>query len=150
MIVTGAGRGIGAATARLGAERGYAVALNYRGSKERAEALAAETEAAGDPVASVDSMPMHALVEFMMLASDNNMAESLGRIAAPASLDVLGAALHDPVHWVRLRAGVALLRLGEPGRQVLTRAGSGGDADARDVARLLLSLPAWSLENVSA
>ncbi len=42
MIVTGGGRGIGAATARLGAERGYAVAINYRGSKEQAEALAAE------------------------------------------------------------------------------------------------------------
>ena len=42
MVVTGGGRGIGAATARLGAERGYAVAINYRGSKEQAEALAAE------------------------------------------------------------------------------------------------------------
>ncbi|MGW5876279.1 D-alanyl-D-alanine carboxypeptidase/D-alanyl-D-alanine endopeptidase [Nocardiopsis terrae] len=41
-----------------------------------------EEEAAGDPVAAVDSMPMHALVEHMMLASDNNMAESLGRVAA--------------------------------------------------------------------
>ncbi len=29
MIVTGGGRGIGAATARLGAERGYAVCVNY-------------------------------------------------------------------------------------------------------------------------
>lgn len=41
-----------------------------------------EAESTGDPVASVDSMPMSALVEFMMLASDNNMAESLGRVAA--------------------------------------------------------------------
>ena len=47
MIVTGGGRGIGAATARLGAERGYAVAINYRGSKEQAEALAAEIAAGG-------------------------------------------------------------------------------------------------------
>ena len=30
LIVTGASRGIGAATARLAAERGYAVCLNYR------------------------------------------------------------------------------------------------------------------------
>lgn len=41
-----------------------------------------EAEPSGDPVASVDSMPMSALVEFMMLASDNNMAESLGRVTA--------------------------------------------------------------------
>ena len=47
MVVTGGGRGIGAATARLGAERGYAVAINYRGSKEQAEALAAEIAAGG-------------------------------------------------------------------------------------------------------
>ncbi|GAA1104893.1 D-alanyl-D-alanine carboxypeptidase/D-alanyl-D-alanine endopeptidase [Nocardiopsis metallicus] len=46
------------------------------------EGSPAEAEASGDPVASVDSMPMSALVEFMMLASDNNMAESMSRIAA--------------------------------------------------------------------
>ncbi|MEU3018331.1 MULTISPECIES: D-alanyl-D-alanine carboxypeptidase/D-alanyl-D-alanine-endopeptidase [unclassified Nocardiopsis] len=41
-----------------------------------------EASAAGEPIASVDSAPMSNLVEFMMLASDNNMAESLGRITA--------------------------------------------------------------------
>ena len=46
------------------------------------EGTPAETGVSGDPVASVDSVPMSALVEFMMLASDNNMAESLGRITA--------------------------------------------------------------------
>jgi NAD(P)-dependent dehydrogenase (short-subunit alcohol dehydrogenase family) len=30
VIITGASRGIGAATARLAAQRGYAVCLNYR------------------------------------------------------------------------------------------------------------------------
>ena len=46
MLVTGAGRGIGAATARLAAARGYAVAVNYRASRQAAEALV-ETIAAG-------------------------------------------------------------------------------------------------------
>ena len=32
MIVTGGGRGIGAATARLGAQRGYGVCVNYLGN----------------------------------------------------------------------------------------------------------------------
>ncbi|SIO90413.1 D-alanyl-D-alanine carboxypeptidase/D-alanyl-D-alanine-endopeptidase [Nocardiopsis sp. JB363] len=41
-----------------------------------------EAESVGEPVASVDSAPVSALVEYMMLASDNNMAEALGRVAA--------------------------------------------------------------------
>jgi NAD(P)-dependent dehydrogenase (short-subunit alcohol dehydrogenase family) len=40
MIVTGGGRGIGAATARLAASRGYAVCINYRRDREAAERLA--------------------------------------------------------------------------------------------------------------
>ena len=36
LIVTGASRGIGAATARLAGERGYHVAVNYNASPERA------------------------------------------------------------------------------------------------------------------
>ena len=47
MIVTGAGRGIGAATARLAGQRGYAVAVNYRTAQRQAEALAVEIESAG-------------------------------------------------------------------------------------------------------
>jgi NAD(P)-dependent dehydrogenase (short-subunit alcohol dehydrogenase family) len=42
MIVTGGGRGIGAATARLAAARGYAVCINYRRDREAAERLAKE------------------------------------------------------------------------------------------------------------
>jgi NAD(P)-dependent dehydrogenase (short-subunit alcohol dehydrogenase family) len=42
MIVTGGGRGIGAATARLAAQRGYAVCVNYRSDRSAAEKLAKE------------------------------------------------------------------------------------------------------------
>ena len=42
VIITGASRGIGAACARLFAREGWAVAVNYRNSREKAEALAAE------------------------------------------------------------------------------------------------------------
>jgi len=42
MVVTGGGRGIGAATARLGAERGYAVCINYLKNGKAAETLARE------------------------------------------------------------------------------------------------------------
>ena len=47
LIVTGASRGIGAATARLAAQHGYAVCINYRRGREQAETLRAELESAG-------------------------------------------------------------------------------------------------------
>lgn len=47
MLITGASRGIGAATALLAAERGFAVALNYRREQEAAQALVAQITRAG-------------------------------------------------------------------------------------------------------
>jgi NAD(P)-dependent dehydrogenase (short-subunit alcohol dehydrogenase family) len=47
MIVTGGGRGIGAATARLAGRRGYAVCVNYLGNAEAAQAVAGDIEKAG-------------------------------------------------------------------------------------------------------
>jgi NAD(P)-dependent dehydrogenase (short-subunit alcohol dehydrogenase family) len=47
MLITGASRGIGAATARLAAARGYAVAVNYLTSQTAAEALVDAIAAAG-------------------------------------------------------------------------------------------------------
>ncbi|MCY1289629.1 putative oxidoreductase YgfF [compost metagenome] len=47
MLITGASRGIGAATARLAAQRGYALGINYRQQREAAEALVREIEAGG-------------------------------------------------------------------------------------------------------
>jgi NAD(P)-dependent dehydrogenase (short-subunit alcohol dehydrogenase family) len=47
LVITGASRGIGAATARLAAQRGYAVCLNYRSNRAAAEGLLREIEAAG-------------------------------------------------------------------------------------------------------
>jgi NAD(P)-dependent dehydrogenase (short-subunit alcohol dehydrogenase family) len=44
MIVTGGGRGIGAATARLAARRGYKVCVNYARDRSSAQALAREID----------------------------------------------------------------------------------------------------------
>jgi len=47
ILITGASRGIGAATARLAAQRGYDVAINYASNREAAEAVAADVRKAG-------------------------------------------------------------------------------------------------------
>lgn len=47
LIVTGSGRGIGAATARLAAQAGYPVCVNYRSKSESAEALVEAIKAEG-------------------------------------------------------------------------------------------------------
>ena len=52
MIVTGGSRGIGAATARLAATRGYAVCVNYRKERGAAEALARELDGKAIAVAA--------------------------------------------------------------------------------------------------
>lgn len=47
LIVTGSSRGIGAATARVAAARGWPVCINYRSGKAEAEAVAHDVEKAG-------------------------------------------------------------------------------------------------------
>ena len=47
LLVTGGSRGIGAATARLAAARGYDVCVNYRRNKDAASRVVADVEAAG-------------------------------------------------------------------------------------------------------
>jgi NAD(P)-dependent dehydrogenase (short-subunit alcohol dehydrogenase family) len=47
VLVTGGGRGIGAATARLAAERGHAVCVNYRNNQKAAEDVVASIVSAG-------------------------------------------------------------------------------------------------------
>ena len=46
-IITGSGRGIGAATAKLAAKRGYAACVNYLNNEERADEVVAEIRAGG-------------------------------------------------------------------------------------------------------
>ncbi|MFI6447332.1 SDR family oxidoreductase [Kitasatospora sp. NPDC050543] len=53
VLITGAGRGIGAATARLAALRGYHVCVNYRAEAEAAEAVAAGIRTAGGTAIAV-------------------------------------------------------------------------------------------------
>jgi NAD(P)-dependent dehydrogenase (short-subunit alcohol dehydrogenase family) len=54
-LITGASRGIGAATARLAAKAGYAVCLNYLRSADAAEAVAAEVRKGGAEAITVQA-----------------------------------------------------------------------------------------------
>lgn len=53
LLVTGASRGIGAATAWLAAARGYDVCVNFNSSREAAETVAAEVRASGGRAVAV-------------------------------------------------------------------------------------------------
>lgn len=53
MLITGASRGIGAATARLAAAEGYALCLNYRQRRDAMDALVEELRGAGTEVIAV-------------------------------------------------------------------------------------------------
>ena len=53
LLITGAGRGIGAATARLAADRGYAVCVNYLHNREAALAVVADIERGGGQAIAV-------------------------------------------------------------------------------------------------
>ena len=55
MVITGASRGIGAATARLAAQRGYAVCLNYRSNGEAAAQLTEDLRRQGAKALAVQA-----------------------------------------------------------------------------------------------
>lgn len=55
MLITGASRGIGAATARLAAGQGYRVVINYQRNREAAETLVESTVTAGGEALAVQA-----------------------------------------------------------------------------------------------
>jgi len=55
MVVTGGGRGIGAACARLGAAQGYRVCVNYARNRAAADALVAQISVAGGRALAVQA-----------------------------------------------------------------------------------------------
>ncbi|MEL6374903.1 MAG: SDR family oxidoreductase [Pseudomonadota bacterium] len=55
MLVTGGSRGIGAATAKLAAARGYDVAVNYAGRKDAADDVVAAVEALGQRAVAIQA-----------------------------------------------------------------------------------------------
>jgi len=77
LLITGASRGIGAATARLAARQGYDVAVNYLQDRKSADAVVADVAAAGRRGVAVQAdMGQEADIERMFATVD----DKLGRL----------------------------------------------------------------------
>lgn len=90
LVITGGGAGIGAATARLGSARGYAVAISYRGGRAAAEALAAELVAGG-----AAALAMHA--DAADEAATSDFFAAVDRQLGPVTALVNNAGITGPV-----------------------------------------------------
>jgi NAD(P)-dependent dehydrogenase (short-subunit alcohol dehydrogenase family) len=79
LIVTGGSRGIGAATARLGAQRGYAVCVNYVSNRKAADGVVADIERGGGKAIAVAA---DVSSESDVVRMFETVDESLGRVTA--------------------------------------------------------------------
>lgn len=79
ILITGASRGIGAATARLAAARGYSVCVNYRENRAAADAVVADIVTAGGRAIAVQADVSR---EADILAMFRRVDAELGRLAA--------------------------------------------------------------------
>ena len=79
MLITGASRGIGAATALLAAQRGHAVAINYRANRAAADALVAVIVGNGGHAIAIGA---DVAVEEDVLRMFDTVDRALGRLGA--------------------------------------------------------------------
>lgn len=133
ILITGASRGIGAATARLAAARGYAVAINYLRRAESADALVRELGASGatafavqaDVAREPDVLRMFAEVE-ARLGPLTALVNNAGILEQQMRLDAM-----TPERWTRvLTTNVvgSFLCAREAVRRMSTRHGGRGGA----------------------
>jgi Dehydrogenases with different specificities (related to short-chain alcohol dehydrogenases) len=86
LIVTGGSRGIGAATAKLAAERGYAVCVNYRKNQAAAEVVVSTIQAAGGEALAVGAdVASESEVMRLFETVDARMGSLAGWSTTPAS-----------------------------------------------------------------
>lgn len=93
LVVTGGGRGIGAATARLAAHSGYRVCVNYRKEKDAAETLAREIGGLaiqGDVASEADVVRLFQAVD-EKLGRVNVLVNNAGIVDRGARLESMSA-----------------------------------------------------------
>lgn len=133
LLVTGASRGIGAATALLAGSRGYAVAVNYTANAKAADEVVARIRAEGGKAMAVQA---DVAQEDQVLAMFRAVDQELGRLTALVNnagvVDV--AARLDEMSLARLKRMFdinvigSLLCAREAVRRMSTRHGGAGGA----------------------
>jgi len=132
MLITGGGRGIGAATARLAAQRGYAVCVNYLRNRDAAERLVGEIEksggrakaVAGDVAREADVIRM--FDEAQKLGSLAVLVNNAGVLERQTRLDDMEAARFERVFATNITGAFLCAR--EAVRRMSTRHGGKGGA----------------------
>ncbi|WP_397535644.1 SDR family oxidoreductase [Roseateles sp.] len=132
-LITGASRGIGAATARLLAQRGHDLALNYARDSQAADSLAGELRALGRRVLCVQAdvadeaqvLSMFARVD-VELGRLDGLVNNAGIVAPAARLDEMDMARWQHVFGVNVMGTLLCCR--EATRRMSTRHGGTGGA----------------------
>ena len=133
IVVTGGGRGIGAATAALAAKRGYAVCVNYRQNQAAAEAVVAAIQAAGgsalavgaDVASEADVVRLFETVDADM-GTLAGLVNNAGILEQQTRVDQIDAARIDRVFATNVRGAFICAR--EAVRRMSTRHGGTGGA----------------------
>ena len=133
MIVTGGSRGIGAATARLAAERGYAVCVNYRANRQAAEEVVAAIAAAGgtaiavaaDVASEADVVRLFSTVD-AALGPLHALVNNAGILERQTRVEHIDAARIDRIFATNVRGAFVCAR--EAVRRMSTKHGGAGGA----------------------
>jgi NAD(P)-dependent dehydrogenase (short-subunit alcohol dehydrogenase family) len=104
LVITGGASGIGAATARLAAQQGYAIAINYRTREAESAALVTELRAAGTQATAVQADVQKAAdVERLFATVDRELGPITALVnSAGVSVGRMRAADADPATLERL------------------------------------------------
>ena len=99
LLITGAGRGIGAATARLAAERGYDIAVNFASNAKAADRVVADAERAGARAVAIQAdVAQEAEVERLFAETERRLGplwglvNNAGMVGRASRLDAADAA----------------------------------------------------------
>ena len=118
LLITGGARGIGAATARLAAERGYAVAVNYERAREHAEALVGAIEGAGGRAIAVQA---DVAQEDQVARMFRTVDDRLGRLTALVNSAGINGGPETPVAELRQASLERLLAVNVIGTMLCCR-----------------------------
>jgi NAD(P)-dependent dehydrogenase (short-subunit alcohol dehydrogenase family) len=133
LIVTGGGRGIGAATATLAAERGYAVCVNYRRNQAAAESVVSAIHGAGGKALAVGAdVAVESEVVQLFATVDTELGplralvNNAGILEKQTRVEQIDAARIDRVFGTNVRGAFLCAR--EAVRRLSTKHGGSGGA----------------------